>query len=96
MSVSETLKNFINGVEAEGEKILAEIEGKASAVVADVKAEIAKVEPEVEAEVAKVKADWKALALEAHEFLKTVPERFKGDAVFDSAQAFIAKIEAAL
>lgn len=82
MSVSDTLSNFIHGVEAEGAKILAEIEGKVEAVV-----------PAVEA---KIETDWKALAVEATDFLKTVPQRFNGDAVYDHAQAFIAKVAAGL
>lgn len=96
MSVSESLSNFVHSVEAEGAKILAEIEGKVAPVEAEVKTEVAKVEAAAPIVGDKIATDWKALALEAHEFLKTVPERFKGDAVFDSAQAFIKKIEAAV
>lgn len=89
MSVSDTLKNFISGVEAEGEKILAEIEGKIETVVPEVKADAVIVGD-------KIATDWKALAVEATDFLKTVPQRFNGDAVYDHAQAFIAKVAAGL
>ena len=96
MSVSESLSNFIHGVEAEGAKILSEIEGKTATVSADVKADVAKVETAAAPVVAKVDADWKAIAVEASEFLKTIPSRFNGDAVYDHAQAFVKKVEAAL
>jgi hypothetical protein len=58
------------------------------------------IEHMVEGEAAKVESaattDWKALALEAHDFLKAIPQRFAGDAVYDYAQTFVKKIEAAL
>lgn len=94
MSLSETLSNFVHGVEAEAEKVIAEIEG--APVVADIKTDVVKLEAAVPAVVAKVEVDYKALALEAVEFFKTIPQRFVGDAVYDHAQAFIAKVAADL
>jgi hypothetical protein len=53
---------------------------------------------ELEARFANLKSevntDWKALALEAHNFLQTVTSRHAGDATFDFAQQFIAKVKA--
>jgi hypothetical protein len=89
LSVSDTLSNFIHGVETEGAKVLAEIGGDAITWSPKVEAVVPAVE-------AKVETDWKALAVESAEFLKTVTKRFNGDSVYDHAQVFIAKVAAGL
>lgn len=89
MSILDKVKELEHEVEALFEGEAAKVAPAVAAVKADVVAEVGKV-------ATVVATDWKALAMEAHDFLKTVPERFKGDAVFDSAQAFIKKIEAAI
>jgi hypothetical protein len=80
--------------------ILQSIKDKIAAIESEIetaaKAEEIKVVAPVVAVEAAVTTDWKALALEAHDFLATVKALHPGDATYDFAVKYIAKVKAAL